>query len=257
MREALRERERKILQDLSAFKVVNDSLLKPKRFNNNNNNNDDDDGPKLLQQQEEEEEDAEENNQQHLQQLSYNESPVPQLINLPIEAYSFAIDSPVIADFSRVLEGSFAMINDFSSSSSSSPSNTNEVPGSSKIASPTRVFRTSERTSPIKSESELEPLNLSTRRTRIAKRISKQKDRRIVAPTKSRSKRSKQTKSRKKEKLLKPRTMNSPPNSPFQNGIAIDSEFLENYPGIWCKRLPVPLIVSPSDSPDHFILKNK
>ena len=201
--------------------------------------------------------------------------------HLSSDAYSFISNSPIVTE-SRILDGSFALINDF-------PSSSPMVPGSSRIASPEGVYRTSERTSPIKDDDsdkgvedmlvdygmddegmndaamdeiqveqpneEVQP-KPTTRRTRKVTFNCRQ--RRRNRRSSKRQERVEPNRTKRQDKSFKTRrkrqTISSPPNSPLPGGhsLSIDPEFLESYPGIWMKRLPVPLTVSPSASPDHF-----
>ncbi len=228
LREELKERERKMIQDLSAFKA-NPINWKPPKYKVK---------PSVFKEEEEEEYivqvPAEDNNE-------FNQQ-------LPTQSnYSFAVDSPIIRN-SCILEGSFAMINDFSSS----PDSIIKVPGSSRITSPTRTFRTSERTSPIKLEADdSEEVKEEVKEKRKRKEPRKPKRRR--KQTRRTNSKTTRTTTRTNTTTTRNTTMGSPPNSPLPNGaFSIDPEFLQNYPGIWVKRLQRPLIVSPTASPDHF-----
>lgn len=140
---------------------------------------------------------------------------------------------------SPILQGSFTQIYDFPSNELEEPDNIDDniAPGSSKIASPTKTFHTSERTSPIKDEDE--------------KKVVYKK-----SNSNSRTKVSKPRRHQAKRKTFKQRARSknpsSPPNSPLSD-FAIDPQFLQNFKGIWCKTLPRPLIIPNPSSPDCFI----
>lgn len=140
---------------------------------------------------------------------------------------------------SPILQGSFTQIYDFPSESMQSDNiseDNNIAPGSSKIDSPTKVFHTSERTSPIKDDENDKELTL--------KKASRKKRSKVSKPRRRPTKRKQSIKRR-----AKPR---SPPSSPLSD-FAIDPQFLQKFKGIWCKTLPRPLLVPNPSSPDCFI----
>lgn len=150
MREELKQREQKILQELTAFKAKKRPDLPPPppppplTFSQANATVDQaalgSASPMMI---------ASHHHQQqnHQEPSSPTAGFVDSLLVPPFDAHSFAFDSPIVQD-SCVLEGELALINAFSSPEGSFGGSGSgggaSVPGSSKIASPTAIFRTSE-----------------------------------------------------------------------------------------------------------------